>query len=130
MFIGMVLYILKKGVEIMIKRKNDLIVEDGNLRNGKGNVKREHIIMGDEFKGKGKLFAKITIPKGNSIGMHDHTEDFEVYYILKGVGQVLDNGNLVEVKEGDVIYTADGNKHYLENIGVVDLELIAVVLYE
>ena len=60
----------------------------------------------------------------------DHTEDFEVYYILKGVGQVLDNGNLVEVKEGDVIYTADGNNHYLENIGVVDLELIAVVLYE
>lgn len=114
----------------MIKRKCDLIVEDGNLRNGKGNIKREHIIMGDEFKGKGKLFAKITIPKGNSIGMHDHTEDFEVYYILKGVGRVLDNGNLVEVKEGDVIYTADGNKHYLENIGVVDLELIAVVLYE
>ena len=66
----------------MIKRKCDLIVEDGNLRNGKGNIKREHIIMGDEFKGKGKLFAKITIPKGNSIGMHDHTEDFELYYYL------------------------------------------------
>ncbi|SCH41022.1 cupin domain-containing protein [Romboutsia sp. Marseille-P6047] len=114
----------------MIKKKSDLFIEDGNLRNGKGNVKREHIIKGDEFKGKGKLFAKITIPKGNSIGMHDHTEDFEVYYILRGTGQVLDNGDLIQVNEGDVIYTADGNEHYIENIGNEDLELIALVLYE
>ena len=32
----------------MIKRKNEFLVEEGNLRNGKGNVKREHIISGDE----------------------------------------------------------------------------------
>lgn len=114
----------------MIKRKNELLVEEGNLRNGKGNVKREHIISGDELKGKGKLFAKLTIPRGNSIGMHDHTEDFEVYYILKGTGQVLDNGEIVQVNEGDVVYTANGNKHYLENIGVCDLEVLAIVLYE
>ena len=52
------------------------------------------------------------------------------YYILKGKGQVFDSGELHEVNVGDVIYTADGNKHYIENIGDEDLEFIAVVINE
>ena len=43
---------------------------------------------------------------------------------------VLDNDEIVEVNEGDVIYTADGNKHYIENIGDEDLVFIAVVINE
>ena len=40
------------------------------------------------------------------------------------------NDEIVEVNEGDVIYTADGNKHYIENIGDEDLVFIAVVINE
>lgn len=113
----------------MIKRKEELLtIEKEGLRNGKGIVKLQHIIEGDELKGKGSLFARITIPKGNSIGKHDHTEDFEVYYILKGNGRVFDNGELVDVFEGDVVYTTDGNEHYIENIGEEDLEFLATVI--
>ncbi|MGL6107117.1 cupin domain-containing protein [Romboutsia sp.] len=113
----------------MIKRKDDLLtVEKEKLRNGKGVVKLQHIIQGDELKDKGTLFARIIIPVGNSIGMHDHTDDFEVYYILKGKGKVFDNGQLVEVTEGDVVYTADGKEHYIENIGDEDLEFLATVI--
>ncbi|EMJ3922691.1 cupin, partial [Clostridioides difficile] len=31
--------------------------------------------------------------------------------------------------EGDVVYTADGEKHSIENIGEEDLEFVALVLY-
>ena len=114
----------------MIIRKSQIRTDESNLKGGKGLVKREFIIEGEDLRGKAKVFSKIIIPAGNSIGMHDHVDDFEVYYILKGKGKVLDNDELVEVNEGDVIYTADGNKHYIENIGNEDLEFIAVVINE
>lgn len=114
----------------MITRKSQIRRDESNLKGGNGLVKREFIVEGDALRGKAKLFSKITIPVGNSIGMHDHVEDFEIYYILKGKGKVLDNGQFNEVNEGDVIYTADGNEHYIENIGNEDLEFIAVVINE
>ena len=114
----------------MIIRKSQIRTDELNLKDGKGLVKREFIVESNDLRGKAKLFSKITIPAGNSIGMHDHVADFEIYYILRGKGRVLDNGEFVEVSEGDAIYTADGNKHYIENIGNEDLEFIAVVINE
>ncbi len=114
----------------MIIRKSQLRTDELNLRDGKGLVKREFIIEGENLRNKAKLFCKITIPQGNSIGMHEHSDDFEVYYILKGSANVLDGDKIVNVNEGDVVYTADKNKHYIENIGNEDLEFIAVVINE
>lgn len=114
----------------MIIRKSEIRVDESNLRDGKGLVKREFIVEEDNLRGKAKLFSKITIPQGNSIGMHDHVDDFEIYYILKGKGKVLDGDEYVEVNEGDAIYTADGNKHCIKNIGEGDLVFIAVVINE
>lgn len=112
----------------MIIRKSQIRIDESNLKNGKGLIKREFIVESDNLREKAKLFSKITIPPGNSIGMHDHVDDFEIYYILKGRGKVLDNDEFVEVSEGDAIYTADGNKHCIENIGNEDLEFIATVI--
>lgn len=114
----------------MIIRKSQIRIDESNLKGGKGLVKREFIVEGDDLRNKAKLFSKITIPVGSSIGMHDHVDDFEVYYILKGRGKVLDNNEFVEVNEGDAIYTSDGNKHYIENIGDEDLVFIALVINE
>lgn len=114
----------------MIFRKSQLQVQEGNLKAGKGNCIKEILVEPKYLKNQAKLFSKITIPVGNSIGMHDHVDDFEVYYILKGKGKVLDNDELVEVSVGDVIYTGDGNIHFIENIGDEELEFIAVVINE
>lgn len=114
----------------MIIKKSQIKTDESNLKDGKGMVKREFLVESDNLRGKAKLFSRITIPPGNSIGMHDHTDDFEIYYILKGKGQVLDNGELVEVTDGDIVYTADGNSHYIENIGNEELDFIAVVINE
>lgn len=114
----------------MIRKKSELQVEvKENLNGGIGKVKLENIIQNEELKGKGRLFKRVALPVGSSIGVHDHKTDFEVYYILKGKGKVFDNGEFVEVNEGDVVYTADGEKHSIENIGEEDLEFVALVLY-
>lgn len=61
--------------------------------------------------------------------MYDYIIDFEVYYILKGKGKVFDNGEFVEVNEGDVVYIVDGEKYFIENIGEEDFEFVVLVLY-
>ncbi len=111
----------------MIKRKDELTKVVGPIAGGKGDITRHLIIEGDELKNKAKVFSKIIVPVGGSIGTHEHIDDFEVYYILKGKGKVLDGEEIVEVGEGDVVYTADA-KHYIENIGQEELVFLAVVI--
>lgn len=114
----------------MIKKSNGLkTVKSENLRGGNGIITLEHLIEGEELKKNGKLFARITVPKGGSIGMHDHTNDYEVYYILSGIGRVLDQGLWKEVSTGDVVYTANGEEHGIENIGDEELVFLGIVIY-
>lgn len=113
----------------MIKRPQELTVNKiGKLRDGRGTTTVYHLIEGDELKGKAKLISKLVLEPGASIGVHDHTTDFEVYYIIKGEGRVLDNGFMQPIGSGDVVYTADGQSHYLENTGNEELELLAIVI--
>lgn len=117
----------------MIKRLVDLKKDSvSNFRGGKGELQMTHFLEAekDEFKGKGRLFCKNTLKPGSSIGLHEHVGDFETYVVLSGEGLVNDNGDLQPVKPGDVIITKNGEKHSLENTGTVDLEVIALILFD
>ena len=96
---------------------------------GKGSVQVKTLLSLEGFRGKGRLFAKNIIPPGSSIGFHKHEKDFETYYILSGEGIVDDNGAAKPVKAGDVVYTAPGETHSIENTGSQDLEMIALILF-
>ena len=111
----------------MIKRKNELTRVVGPIEGGKGEIDRELLIEGEELQNKAKVFAKLTVPVGASVGLHEHTEDYEVYYILSGKGKVLDGDEIVEVNPGDVVY-AINTKHYIENSGDEDLVFLAVIV--
>lgn len=111
----------------MIRRKEELTKVVGPVEGGKGEISRELLIEGDQLKNKAKVFARLTVPSGASVGLHEHTQDYEVYYILSGNGKVLDNGEVVEVKAGDVVYAID-TKHYIENCGEEDLVFLAVIV--
>ena len=115
----------------MIRKKEELLREEkSNLRGGRGNIEIAHLIQGEELKKNASLFSVITIPRDASIGEHSHDEDYEVYYILKGKGLVTENNAKTEVNEGDVVYTSNGETHAIENIGITDLVMLAVVIYE
>ena len=114
----------------MIKKADILqTVTFQNRFGGKGEIAVKQLLSGDEFCGKGRLFAHNVIFPGSSIGLHPHQGDFETYYILKGEGVADDNGVKTPIKAGDVLYTKNGESHSLENTGSENLELIALVLF-
>ncbi|OPZ88823.1 MAG: Cupin domain protein [Firmicutes bacterium ADurb.Bin419] len=113
----------------MIKRANEMVKEiKEQMRGGKGSVEILHIFKQEELRGKARLCAKITIAPGSSIGLHQHDNEEEIFYIINGKGMVNDNGNLSEVKAGDSIITGNGATHSVENTGDELLEMMAVIL--
>lgn len=117
----------------MIRRAADMRLETvTGLRGGHGNVGITNILERekDEFRGKGRLYAKNVLEPGASIGQHEHSGDFEVYYILSGEGTVDDNGKKAVVQAGDMLLTRNGENHSIENTGKTDLVFMALVLFD
>ncbi|HZK83937.1 MAG TPA: cupin domain-containing protein [Desulfosporosinus sp.] len=117
----------------MIKYSEDLRQDTvSEFRGGKGEVQINHFleVEKDEFKAKGRLFAKNVLKPGASIGLHEHVGDTETYVILSGEGLVNDNGDKKLVKPGDVIITRNGEKHSIENTGTFNLEFLALILFD
>ena len=113
----------------MVRKANDMQTEiKEKMRGGEGSVLITHIFKQEELKGKSRLCARITLNPGCSIGLHEHVNEEEIFYIIKGKGIVNDNGIKKEVEAGDAILTGGGASHSIENTGDEPLELMAVIL--
>ncbi|MCR4656605.1 MAG: cupin domain-containing protein [Lachnospiraceae bacterium] len=116
----------------MIRKKEDCKTEQReHMRDGKGVVELVNFIEGpEELCGKGRLFSKIILKSGCSIGFHIHEKDSELFYILKGSAEYNDNGEIKTVEAGDVTICPVGSGHGIENKSDETVELIAVIVYE
>ena len=99
-----------------------------NLAGGNGHAIVKHLIGQEQFKGRARLYAEITLETGCSVGYHKHHSESETYYILKGEGKYNDNGTIKKVSAGDVTFTCDGEGHGIENTGSEDLVFIGLIL--
>lgn len=108
-------------------RKTDIKYVD-NLRGGNGTIEMRHIISKEELMGHGSMFAHVIIPPYGSIGFHQHVDNTEPYYIIKGEGIFVDNdGSRTPVKTGDVCIIEVGQGHAMENPNEEPLEMIALI---
>ena len=115
----------------MVKRKaENKIQKNENMRGGDGIVIIEHLLTPEELYEKGRLYAKIILEPGCSIGNHVHDGEMESYYILCGEAEVNDNGELVTVHAGDSVLTLSGEEHSVKNVGSDTLELMALIIYK
>lgn len=113
----------------MVRKADEMSVNRvKELYGGKGEIEVTHILKQDELKGKCKFCAKVKLAPGASIGLHRHDDEEEIYYITAGTGLVNDNGVEKTVTAGDVLLTAGGEEHSIENTGSDPLEFNAVIL--
>ena len=115
----------------MIKRRENYTVQKNeSMRGGDGVVVIEQLLTADELYEKGRLFARIILEPGCSIGHHVHEGEMESYHIIAGEAEVNDNGEVVRVNAGDTVLTKSGEGHSIKNTGNTTLEFIALILHK
>ncbi len=113
----------------MIRRKAEMEKEvRERMREGKGAVEIFHVFRRQELHGKVRLFARMRLEKGCSIGYHLHDGEEEIFYILSGTGRVTDGSTVAEVGPGDAVLTSSGEGHSIENVGDAPLDILATIL--
>jgi mannose-6-phosphate isomerase-like protein (cupin superfamily) len=70
--------------------------------------------------------AEEVLPVGSSVGRHHHLETEEVYYILRGTGEMTVGDETRTVETGDAIFIPRGHTHTLENTGRVPMLILLV----
>ena len=101
-----------------------------HMRDGDGTVKITNFINDpSEMMNKGRMFSKVTLEPGVSIGFHVHEGDNELFYFMKGTAEYNDNGEISTVQAGDVTFCPDGTGHAVANKGDETVEIIAVIVY-
>ncbi len=115
----------------MIRRKEECTVEyREHMRGGEGTPKITNFISGPaELNDKGRLFARLTLHPGASIGYHVHDTDAELFYIISGTASYSDNGTIVTLNPGDVAVCETGHGHCIANETDEDLEFVALIVY-
>ena len=98
------------------------------MRDGKGSVEIVHVFKKEELRGRTRLFARLVLQPGSSIGYHIHESEEEIFYIIRGSARVNDNGVEKTAGAGDAILTGGGAGHSIECTGSKPLELLAVIL--
>lgn len=116
----------------MIRRKDECKKElREHMRDGKGTVEITNFIQSpEEMNDKGRMFSRITLKPGCSIGFHVHETDSELFYFLSGTAEYNDNGEIRQVEAGDVTICPAGTGHGVENNSEETVEMIAVIVYK
>lgn len=113
----------------MLKRKSAMRREPmEKARNGVGVSVFDHILEKTEMKTNCRMFTKITLEPGASIGYHKHEKEEDIYYVINGIATVRDNGEMKTLYPGEVLFTGDGDSHSIANDGEVPLEFISIIL--
>ena len=101
-----------------------------NLRGGEGSTSIQSMLDQQEMYDKGRLFGRILLKPGCSIGYHVHENEMEAYTVIRGTALYDDNGIKTELEPGDTTYTPCGQGHSVLNNGTEDLEIIALILFK
>ena len=113
----------------MFRHQNQMNTEvRQQMKGGSGTVTLQHILEESERIGPCRLFSRVILAAGSSIGVHSHSDDSEIFYILRGRGAAKHNGEDIVLKEGDVMMIGDGMSHGIRNDGLEDLEFLAVII--
>ena len=99
-----------------------------NMRGGEGTVEIAHAASPEMLPPGLRLHARLTLPPGASIGEHVHENETELFYVLQGQGELLENGTWAPLSPGDATSTGNGASHALRNSGDVPFVVMATII--
>lgn len=103
-------------------------VRKEHLAGGKGHAIVYEVQSAKELGKAGRLYGKVVLEPGCSVGWHQHVSETEPYYILSGEGTFVDNdGSRTLVRAGDVCTIENGHFHSIENNSDENLEFMALI---
>ena len=98
-----------------------------SMRGGDGCAVLHHILTEKNRPSKCRLFSRITLLPGCSIGEHTHKNEAEIFYILSGRAQMTDSNKTLTLEAGDSCLTANAS-HSIRCLGEDPLEILAVII--
>lgn len=108
--------------------RNEICTDVEHLAGGKGTAHVYHIQSSEELGKAGRLYARVVLDPGCSVGWHQHVGETEPYYILKGEGTFIDNDeSKTIVTPGQICTIENGHYHSIENNGSEPLEFMALI---
>ena len=96
------------------------------MRGGKKHA--ELTALSKELPENARLFSRIVLIPGASIGYHVHENETELFYFAEGCGRVQDDDKFYDITAGDSMATMSGHGHSVENTGDHDLVIIAAII--
>ena len=108
-----------------------VVVDKENFMGGTGIAHFEPIMCAQEMHGMNRVYAKVTLKKGCSVGYHVHNGDGEDYFVLSGVATLDDNHErTLYLKPGEHYFTPSGKGHSILNEQDEDLVFMALIIYD
>ena len=89
-----------------------VVVDKENFMGGTGIAHFEHIMSAQEMHGMNRVYAKVTLKKGCSVGYHVHNE------------------RTLYLKPGEHYFTPSGKGHSILNEQDEDLVFMALIIYD
>ena len=99
-----------------------------NLRGGVGDLQFTHLFSKEELGGRAQMLAQVTLQPGESVGVHPHTENGEVYWVLSGSVTVTEDEQECVLCAGDAEFCADGHTHSIRNHTSEPAVFLALIL--
>ncbi|MDT4761337.1 cupin domain-containing protein [Sphaerochaeta sp. PS] len=114
----------------MIRKFNEMpITTKEHLRGGTGSTQFRALAEEGSVQ-HCRLFSEITLEKGCSIGVHDHVNETEYYWITEGKGIVTEADGEKLVTKGDLVVTGGGASHAIRNEEKEPLKLMALIILD
>ena len=114
----------------MIKYVEEQVVGSEQNAQGVDKMYLNFLNKFDGFNKKVRTFASVNLLPGEEVEFHTHVGEMESYYIISGVGEYSDNGNIVPVRPGMVTFTPSGEGHGIKNTGKESLIFIALIVLD
>jgi glyoxylate utilization-related uncharacterized protein len=117
---------MNNGQTVLLKRRRDMPNHPlPACHGGNGSVDWVGVLDEKDLSNRRLRFVHDDILQpGVSVGLHEHIDDEEYYFIVSGRGTMTLNGDSVEVAAGDIAAVFPGGSHAVENTGSEPMRIL------